>query len=331
MAGFEEVKEKEVQADPKYGQLDEKLVNFLRKCEFDYFREDLPVPFCGLLLYPVQVRNYEEFANCCSCLTLDKNKDPKGIANTHLGYLIGKTQIKEDDEGRQWSYRIQRLFELVFHIDNGLKCKKCGKVMRYNDKQFIEFVNTINDMASHPEKYEGEQPAPELSCPCCGEKEFIEMIKISRNEKTKKYSLFVDGHEITSKDFANLRQIILYQNYPDYADESWIDPAVKRDHDEKMRLERMRNDLHATIEKKVVCLSISTHYDFKEIYDMSIRKFTMALTAVDDLINYKIMKQATMSGFVSLPKGKTVEHWIYKPDKDLYGDSYKTTDEVQGL
>ena len=62
---------------------------------------------------------------------------------------------------------------------------------------------------------------------------------------------------------------------------------------------------------------------------MSVRKFNLALSTVDDLINYKIMKQAIMSGFVSLPKGQTIEHWIYKPNKDMYGDAYKTVEEIQ--
>jgi hypothetical protein len=57
----------------------------------------------------------------------------------------------------------------------------------------------------------------------------------------------------------------------------------------------------------------------------------MALATVDDLINYKIMKQSVSSGFVSLPKGKSIEYWIYKPIKDIYGDSYKTVDEVTEL
>ena len=40
------------------------------------------------------------------------------------------------------------------------------------------------------------------------------------------------------------------------------------------------------------------------------------------------MKQAISSGFVSLPKGKNIDHWIYKPIRDIYGDSYQSTDEV---
>lgn len=318
----------EIQADPKYGQLKPDLVNMLKSYEYDYFREDKPVPFCGLMLFPTRVRDYEAFSSCCGCLTLNKNEDPKGIALSHLDYLVHKMQIKENNEGAQWSYKLQKLFEIIFRIDNGIKCKKCGHVMRYDSQPFIEFKKQLNEYIRHPEQATAEN-APRLLCPECQGTEFIEMIKITEDPATKKHSFVVDGHTITNKEFVQLRQIVLYQNYPDYVDDSWVDPEVKRDHDEKMRLEQEKNDLHASIEKKVICLSISTNYKLNDIWDMPIRKFTMALAAVDDLINYKIMKQATMSGFVSLPKGKTVEHWIYKPTKDMYGDSYKSTDEVR--
>lgn len=323
-----EINENEVQADPKYGQLKPELISMLKNYEYDYFREDKPVPFCGLQIYPAQVRDYEVFSSCCSCLTLNKNEDPKGIALSHLDYLIYKMQIEENDEGRQWSYKLQRLFEIIFRIDNGLKCKKCGHVIKYGDEVFINFRSQLNEFIKNPDKATAEN-APQLVCPDCQGTEYIEMIKIVQDQKSKKYSLLVDGHSITNKDFTKLRQIVLYQNYPDYADDSWVDPEVKKDHDEKMRLEQQKNDLHASIEKKVVCLSISTNYNLNDIWGMPIRKFTMALSTVDDLINYKIIKQATMSGFVSMPKGKSVEHWIYKPNKDMYGDSYKSVDEVR--
>ncbi len=317
----------EVQADPKYGQLDHELVELLKNYEYDYFREDKPVPFCGLQIFPAKVRDYEAFSSCCACLTLNKNEDPKGIALTHLDYLVSKMQVKENGEGVMWSYRLQKLFEIIFRIDNGLKCKKCGHVMRYDSPAFVDFRKQLNEYIQHPEQATAEN-APKLQCPECQGTEFSEMIKIIEDPKTKKHSLLVDGHTITNKDFVKLRQIVLYQNYPDYADDSWVDPAIKKDHDEKMRLEQQKNDLHASIEKKVVCLCVSTNFKLNDIWDMPIRKFTMTLGTVDDLINYKIMKQATMSGFVSLPKGKSVEHWIYKPNKDMYGDSYKSTDEV---
>lgn len=323
--------------DDKYGGLPQDLVDLLKNYEYTYFREDKPVPFCGLLVYPASVRNYEEFASCCSCLTLNKNEDPKGIAMSHLDYLLKKMSNTEDSgEAKIWSYKLQRLFEIIFHIENGIKCKHCGKIIKFSDPAYATYLQRVSNLfkkiQEHPETLTPEELSEEYTkfhCPSCGSVETMGMIGIVDDEKTKKKVLSVDGHIINKNDFSKLRQIVLFQNYPDYADESNVDPEIKKDHDEKMRLQQMKNDVHASIEKKVVCLSIATHYRFEEIYDMSIRRFTMALATVDDLINYKIMRQAVSSGFVSLPKGQTIEHWIYKPIKDIYGDTYKSMDEVK--
>lgn len=61
---------------------------------------------------------------------------------------------------------------------------------------------------------------------------------------------------------------------------------------------------------------------------MTIRKFTMLLRQVNDLIEYRITKAAIMSGFSSLPKGQTLDHWLYKKEKDMYGDSYRDAESL---
>ena len=312
--------------DGKYGLLSKDLIHMLKTYEIKYFREDKPVPFCGMEIHPIKVRDFEEFSHCTTCLTLNKNETPAGIRLSHLEFLITKIQSADVEESRLWSYRLQRLFEMCFQIKNGLRCKNCGRLITYDSKEFLDFSTKLNEMiAKEAGKLEN---LPLLICPDCGGTGFNEMIKITQDPNTKKAQLVVDGHTITKDDYNKLRQIILYQNFYDYVDESWVDPEIKKDHDEKLRLEQAKNDVHATIEKKVICLSIATNYKFDEIYEMPIRKFTMALATVDDLINYKIKKQAVMSGFVSLPKGEKIEHWIYKPNKDMYGDSYKSTDDV---
>ena len=148
-----------------------------------------------------------------------------------------------------------------------------------------------------------------------------------------------DDLRMTMKHFEYIENLIVKETkitkemLEKYRREDWImdlelarelevvnDVKIMKDYEEKMKLERQKNDLHATLEKKIVALSISTHFSFQEIYDMTIRKFTMALTTVDDLINYKIMKTASMSGFVQWPKDHPIEHWFYKPDKDMFGE-----------
>ena len=97
--------------EDKFKGLDEELAKDLQSYEILYFREDKPVPFCGLYIYPIILREYEIFSNCLSALMLDKNEDPKALKMTQLDYLISKTQLP-GEEGAQWSFKIQKLFEM---------------------------------------------------------------------------------------------------------------------------------------------------------------------------------------------------------------------------
>lgn len=309
--------------EQKYKGIDPDIASKIENYEYEYFREDKPVPFCGLKVYPITVRDYEVFASCSACLTLNKNETVEGIRSSHLEFLLSKV-IQKDEEGASWSYRFQKLLEMIFHIKNGIKCSKCGHVIAYSDEIFINFIKQLQETKDLSDL----ENIPKLCCPECGSEEFSEMIKIEKDQKSGKYYLLVDGHKIEKNDFNLLRQLVLFQNDPDYRDESWIDPVLKKDHDEKKRLQQEANDVYASIEQKVVGLSITTNYKFDEIWNMSIRKFTMALSTVDDLINYKIMKTAISSGFVSLPKGEKIDHWLLKPLRDMYGDSYKSVDQA---
>ena len=324
MAEAKEQSAPEIEVD-RYKGVPKKIADEIRTYESQYFKEDLPIPFCGhLKLYPATVHDYETFSACSQCLTLDKNQDPKGIRMSQLEYLYSKTQ-EQGEVGAAWSYRIQKLFEIIFHLKNGIKCTKCGRVIEYTSDEFRDYIRSIQ------EAQQNQKQMPPLVCPekDCGGTEFIEMMKFIEDPQTKKHVLCVDGKIISKEDYDRLRYIVLFQNFADYRDDSWVDPLLKKDYEEKMKLERQKNDVHATIEKKVVCLFISTNCPLEYIYNMSIRKFTMALATVDDLINYKIMKTAAMSGFIQWPKDKPIEHWIYKPDKDMYGDnSYKSLSEA---
>ena len=314
----------------RYKGLDESLADELRKDEIEYFRMDLPVPFHGFLLYPATVRDYEKFASASACLTLDKNKTPEVIRITNLDYLVSK--LNDKTEGPMWSFRLNLLIEVVFHLKNGLKCKKCGNVIEYHSDVFTGFLKEVQDLMAHPPKEGEEFKEPKLVCDKCGnedQSQYTEMVKIVKGDK-KHFSLLVDEKPITSQMFNELREIIMYQNSADYQNDSWVDPDVKADYEERLALEQKANaGATASLERKIVGLSVASNYKLAEIYDMTIRKFAMALGLVDDLINYKIMRSAMMSGMVSFPKDFKLEHWLYKTEKDMYGDGYKTTEQAQ--
>ena len=327
----------------KYKGINPKLAKELAMFEMQYFRRGLPVPFCGMEIAPAKVKDYELFMDATACLTLDKNTTLEGIRMSNLDYLVSKLQIQEENEGAQWSFRLSNLIELCFGVKSGYYCPKCGKVYAFDSEEakamtaaaeergrrFLEenlnrFQDTEEEAAKALEELK-EAAAPR--CPDDGEA--LKPTLTVRKDEAGKAELCVKGNVISSKEFDRLRQIVLFQNIPDYRDESWVDPSLKKDREERMEIERRQNDVHASVEDKVICLAISVGYKTEDIYEMTVREFTKALSKVDDLINYSITKLAAMTGLVSLPKGKKLEHWIYKPDKDMYGDEYKSLQSAQ--
>lgn len=274
--------------------------------EVDYFRDkyftyDLPIPFNRLTLYPVSIKDYNEFLSSSACLTLNKNDDVAGIRMTNIDYLLSKMQ--DEKEGPMWSLRFTKLIELCLHIKSGLKCPKCGKFM-----SFEEFYI----------KYEDESIIDKnsiLNCECGGK--YQETVKFKENEKGKKIFVF-DGIEVDNQTFNKLRKYIMYQNLPDYKDDSWVDKAIRDDQAAKNEL-KSRGSGTASLERKIIGVCVNTHWKIEEVMNMTIRKFLMVLGMVDDIMNYTITRTGLMSGFASLPKGETVEHWLYKKDEGLYG------------
>lgn len=79
-------------------QMPESEKKILEEVEYlrdKYFTYDEPVPFCGLYLYPVSVRNYNEFMTSNTCLLLNKNDDPMGISLPIWTIFCQKFQTKK--------------------------------------------------------------------------------------------------------------------------------------------------------------------------------------------------------------------------------------------
>lgn len=294
-------------------QMPESEKKILEEVEFlrdRYFTYDEPVPFCGLSLYPVSVRNYNEFMTSNSCLLLNKNDDPMGIKFTHLDYLLSK--VSDEKEGALWSMRLSKIIELCLHIRPGMKCSKCGKYIPYDQFFTEERIRSYQAGATiDRQKF--------FDCDCC-EGKFVASLDQKKDEKTGRSILIIDGHEFDANNFNKLRKFILYQNLPDFKDDSWVDKAIRDDQAAKNEI-MSRDSGHATVERKIFCICAATSYKINDVYNMSIRQFIALLGVVNDLVEYKIAKAGLMSGMVSLKKGQTIDNWIYKRDKGMYGAS----------
>lgn len=288
-------------------QMPESEKKILEEVEYlrdKYFTYDEPVPFCGLYLYPVSVRNYNEFMTSNTCLLLNKNDDPMGIKFTHLDYLLSK--ISDEKEGVLWSMRFSKIIELCFHILPGMKCSKCGKYIPYDQFFTEERVKLYQEGTDEDRKRF-------FDCDC-GEGKMVASLDQKKDEKSNKTVLLIDGHEIDYVNFNKMRKYILYQNLPDFKDDSWADKAIRDD--QAKRAEILSKDSgKASLERKMLCVVASTGIDISKIYDMSIRKFIALLGVINDYTEYKATKVGLMSGMVSLKNGQKIDHWIYTKEK----------------
>ena len=288
-------------------QMPESEKKILEEVEYlrdKYFTYDEPVPFCGLYLYPVSVRNYNEFMTSNACLLLNKNDDPMGIKFTHLDYLLSK--ISDKKEGVLWSMRFSKIIELCFHILPGMKCSKCGKYIPYDQFFTEERVKLYQEGTDEDRKRF-------FDCDC-GEGKMVASLDQKKDEKSNKTVLLIDGHEIDYVNFNKMRKYILYQNLPDFKDDSWADKAIRDDQAKRAEI-LSKGSGKASLERKMLCVVASTGIDISKVYDMSIRKFTALLGVINDYTEYKATKVGLMSGMVSLKKGQKIDHWIYTKEK----------------
>lgn len=286
-----------------------------------YFTFDEPVPFCGLTLYPVKLKDYKDFMVCSRCLLLNRADDFKAIKLTNLEYLLSK--MEDEKEGPMWSSMFSKLLEICLHVKPGFKCEKCGHYMSY-----IDFFAKYQAMTQE----ELAKIDIEL-CDECHEGKLIPSLTHQVDEETKKKFFVIDGHEIKKSEFNKLRKFLLYQNLPDFKDDEFVAKEIRDDQAERQRL-LSKDAPTATLEEKIVAVCTLSSYTIETLKDLSMRKFLMIFNSVTSLVDYTANKIGLMSGMASLPKGEKLPHWVYHDDKSLYGkavDAQDLKNQIQSL
>ena len=158
------------------------------------------------------------------------------------------------------------------------------------------------------------------------------------NESIKRYGydergkpIFTIGEETyTSKDFEELKSIISEQNLYDLPDEN-ISKEVRESLEKAQEYKnKVSGTKPGTLEDYIVSLSGVTGWSFDYIYNMSVRKFIIAIRRFDNLIHYKIYLTASMSGMVEFKDKSFIKHWLTNlEEKDKYGNVSMDLDEVQ--
>lgn len=286
-----------------------------------YFSLDKPIPFKGKLkIYPVLVRDYYEFYSLIPCFTFDKNKTMEGISMSNLAYAF---KLMEDDKEGVFSTRFISLLELILHIKNGLYCENKECLDKNGEREIYLYDNIREKLELLETNKEKQEYLNKIRvCPKCG-KMLREVFSIKRQENKK--SLCVFDTEIKPQDFDELKEIVCYQNMPDFDDE-YIDPQLKADLEAKAKLENP-NAVSPTLEKQLICISISSPYTLEMLQNITIRKMVLMLRTIDAKAHYFCYKQGEMSGMISFKS--ELKHWIFSSDKHDISKDLMTLDDIK--
>lgn len=312
--------------------LSDKLKQKLEFYEKYYFSLDDPVPFKDdLYIYPVTVQNYYDFYSCIPCITFDKNvkkekymgtnrfgkeeemirevSNPEGMKMSNMAYLV--SMMREEETGKLITSQIISLLELVLHEKNGLFCPNCGhkrhgSLEEYkNEESIISFSDIYHNTAKMTEEERTQYFADILKCPVCGETR-REIFSITGEGQSGKLCIY--NNTLTSNDFEELKMVIMHYNILNYDGDEYVDPDLKADLEKRHRLQN-KDYTSPSLEKQLVCISISSPYTFEELKSVTLRKLTWLLKMVDTKANYYAQIQGAYSGMVKFKQDPV--HWIY--------------------
>ena len=272
--------------------------NLSKKIEYlsqMYFELDEPVPYKGLKIHPVKVKDYYKFYSVIPIFTIDKNRDVKGIPLSYLDYLV---LLMSEEDGNKYTQQLIILLEMILKIDNGLYCDnedcECHK-------KIISYYDIWKEIDKIKDNVEKEKKLNEIFyCPKCGNKR-KEVFSLVKNNKTKKSSLNIFGIEFNSREFDELREIVCHQNIPDYGSQGeFFDKELEEELKLKAKMENP-NNVQPTLEKQLNCIVSASGYTYKELKKITIRRMVLLLRTIDAKLHYFCYRQAEASGKLTMP------------------------------
>ena len=255
-----------------------------------------PVEYKGFKIKPVLVKDYQKFLDASEILKIEKNKVPdiSIIQMSYLKFLIELMCI--DNETKE-------LFIDILTLCFGVTFDE-SKVV--DNKEF-----DIGDLLL--------QTMPN------GEQLFtINGWDVEMRIRGSVAKLVIQGQEMSSKDFDDIRLIILYQNLY-YFDE--IELNMSEDFKKVItQYYTLKNKgiTPPSVEDKMMAIITNTSYTIDMIKEMPFRSF-------EKLFDYSVAKidyMATKPLEAHLKKGHSIDHWVYRPERQKYSEIFKDAGKV---
>lgn len=149
-------------------------------------------------------------------------------------------------------------------------------------------------------------------------------------DKNKEPYFMIDNITYYSDDFDELRKIISEQNMIDLPDEK-IQKNVRESLEEARKFkQRINNNKVASFEEQIMALATYTGWTPDDIYNMTYRKFILAIRRANQIIMSNIYLTASMSGFVSFKDKSILKSWISDiSETDKYSDVKMSPEQLQ--
>lgn len=140
--------------------------------------------------------------------------------------------------------------------------------------------------------------------------------------ENNRFYLMINDIKLRSKDFDELRKIILFQNLYNY-DDRYVDSDVQKILNQKSKMQN-KDIKQPTLEKKMMFVVNHSNLSVKDIATMTYRHFNMIFDMSIDEMEYKINKLAYMTGHIDT-KEKMV-NYMFEKEKDVFESLFKSAD-----
>ena len=252
-----------------------------------------PIIYNNIKIYPVLAKDYYEFLSVVDVLRINKNEsaDIEIIQMSYLYYLI---QLILYDEGVKKAFL--KLLNLSLHME--LEEEKVNKNFAENDILLQVLPN--------------------------GADYYINGWNIEIRIRKRHATLLIDGNAINANEFEDFRRIILFQNLHDFDE---VEMNMSNDFRQVVEkyYELKNRGIHSpTLEEKALAIISHTGYTLDIVKSLPMRSFDNLFHSIIAETDYI----ATKALEVHMPKGKSIDHWMYKPERQRYMEVFQDADTV---
>lgn len=249
---------------------------------------DTPVPYKGLLLYPVKAQDYYRFVSNVGVLGIQKNRTPdiKIIQMSYLQFVFGL--ILNDIE---WRGKFIEIMQLCL----GVEVDELSNV-RIQRGSFWNEMGDNGSLIFHLNGYA------------------IDFI-----DRDGRLFIKIFNSELSASDFDELIRYIYYQNVYDYFDEFVSDDV--REVVEKYYKMKNKDIKPPTFEEKIISVMSVLGVTKPQLANMSMisveQLFHSSVRRTDYMVEHNYRAHAMTDK--PLPD---IEHWAYKSNKERFSEVF---------